>query len=72
MMTPCLLTPRAARLVNGRYRAEVVIADRWGGENVFLGGVAASQADALALAQRLVAAALVQEPTLLELPAPWK
>jgi hypothetical protein len=38
MMTPCLLTPRAARLVNGRYRAEVVIADRWGGENVFLGG----------------------------------
>jgi hypothetical protein len=65
-------TPRAARREDGKWRAEVVIAHRWGDENVFRGGLAASQADALALAQRLVAAALVQEPTLLELPAPWK
>jgi hypothetical protein len=41
------LRPRVARLVDGRYRAEVVIADLWGGENVFLGGVAASHDAAL-------------------------
>jgi hypothetical protein len=58
---------------DGRYRAEIVIADRWGGENVFRGGVAASHAEALALAQRLVAAASVEEPVTIELPFPaWK
>jgi hypothetical protein len=62
-----------ARFENGRWRAEVVIADRWGGENVFLGGVAASHDAALALARRLVAAAsAVEEPTMLKLPPAWK
>jgi hypothetical protein len=66
------LRPRVARLVDGRYRAVVVIADLWGGENVFLGGVAASHDAALALARRLIATAAVEEPAMLELPAPWK
>jgi hypothetical protein len=67
------LRPRVARLGDGRYRAEVVIADRWGGENVFLGGVAASHDAALALARRLISTASVEEPVaILELPPAWK
>jgi hypothetical protein len=71
-MTPCLLTPRAARLVDGKWRAEVVIDPRGWGENVYRGGVAASEGEALEIARRLAAAALVQEPAVFETPAPWR
>jgi hypothetical protein len=71
MSGPALM-PRVARLENGRYRAEVAILHPWGGENVFLGGVAPSHDAALALAQRLAAAASTQEPVTFEVPLPWK
>jgi hypothetical protein len=66
------LRPRVARLENGRWRAEVAILHPWGDESVYRGGVAASQAEALALAQRLIATASVEEPAIVELPAAWK
>jgi hypothetical protein len=71
-MTPCLLTPRAARLVDGKWRAEVVIDPMGWGENVYRGGLAASEGEALEIARRLVAAATVELPVEMELPAAWK
>ena len=71
MSGPAMM-PRVARLGDGRYRAEVVIADWWGGENVFLGSVTASHAEALEAARRLVEAATVELPITIELPVPWK
>jgi hypothetical protein len=58
--------------VDGRYRAEVVIADGWGGENVFYGHTAPTHAAAFEAARRLIVAASVEEPVATELPAPWK
>jgi hypothetical protein len=66
------LRPRVARLANGRYRAAVVIAHSWGDESIFPGGVAATEAEALALARRLIETASVEEPTMLELPPAWR
>jgi hypothetical protein len=71
MSGPALM-PRVARLGDGRYRAEVVIADLWGGESVFCGHTAPSHAEALEAARRLVAAATVVEPAIFELPPAWK
>jgi hypothetical protein len=72
MSGPALM-PRVARLENGRYRAEVAILHPWGGENVFLGGVAASHAEALALARRLISTASVEEPVTIEVvPPAWR
>jgi hypothetical protein len=66
------LRPRVARLEDGRFRAEVVIADLWGTEDVFRGGVAATEAAAFEAAARLVATALVVEEPAFETPPPWK
>jgi hypothetical protein len=66
------LKPRVASLGDGRYRAEVVIADAWGGSNVFRGGVVATHALALEAAQRLISAASVELPVEVEFPPSWK
>jgi hypothetical protein len=66
------LQPRVASLGDGRYRAEVAIADLWGGENVFVGSIAASHDAALEAARRLVAVATTEQPVTIELPAAWK
>jgi hypothetical protein len=71
-MTDLRLVAQVKPLENGRFMPTVVIKDNWGGENVFLGSVAASHAEALEAALRLISAASVQEPTVFELPLPWK
>jgi hypothetical protein len=67
------LRPRVARLDDGRWRAEVAVLHPWGDENVYRGGVAASEAEALALAQRLISTASAAEPVTIEVvPPAWR
>ena len=66
------LRPRVARLVDGRYRAEVVIAHESGAENVFRGRAAQTHAEALEAARRLIEAASVAEEPVFETPPAWK
>ena len=63
------LRPRVARLENGRYRAEVAIADSWGRQSIFAGGITATEDAALEIARRLVEAATTVEPVEMEVPA---
>jgi hypothetical protein len=71
-MTDLRLVPRATKIEGGRWRPEVLVYDSWGGENVFRGGLAASQDAALEAAQRLIVAAAVEPVTRVELPPAWK
>jgi hypothetical protein len=67
------LQPRVARLGDGRYRAEVAILDLWGGENVFCGHTAPTYDAALLAARRLIAAASIEEPAIVEIcPPAWR
>jgi hypothetical protein len=66
------LRPRVARLEDGRFRAEVVIADRWGGENVFCGHTSPTHDAALEAARRLIAAATEEQPAIVETLPSWK
>jgi hypothetical protein len=71
-MTALRLIPRATRIEGGRWRPEVLIAHASGDQSVFCGHTAASHAEALALARRLISTASVEEPTMLELPPAWR
>jgi hypothetical protein len=71
-MTDLRLVPRATKIEGGRWRPEVLVCDSWGGESVFLGGVAASHGEALEAAQRLIEAASVEPVSIFEVPLPWK
>jgi hypothetical protein len=73
-MTDLRLFPRVKALGNGKFRPEVRIVDPgYGTEDVFLGTQSvASHAEALALAERLIVAATVEEPITFEVPLPWK
>jgi hypothetical protein len=62
-----------ARFDNGRWRAEVAILHPWGDESVYRGGVAASEGEALALAQRLISTVSAEEPVTMEVvPPAWR
>jgi hypothetical protein len=72
-MTALRLIPRATRIEGGRWRPEVLIAHASGDQSVFCGHTAASHDAALALAQRLAAAASTQEPVTMEVvPPAWR
>ena len=70
-MTPLKLTPRV-KAENGRFIPTVAILDPWGDESVFCGRAAPTHAAAFETAARLVAAAKVDEPVVVELPPAWK
>jgi hypothetical protein len=71
-MTDLRLVPRATKIEGGRWRPEVLITHESGDQNVFRGGVAATHSEALEAARRLVAAASVEQPVEVEVPAAWK
>ena len=68
------LEPRVKALGNGKFTPIVGIQDAWGGESVWGTASAAPTHDAaLALARRLVAAALAEEPAIVEICRPaWR